>query len=66
MKLSIFMLCIIVFTLGATLVRIENQRYAMMNGMCRDNLGVGWDNQCLSKIETRTHWVWHLYHAVID
>jgi hypothetical protein len=50
------------------IVRIENQRYAMLLGMCRDKTTPDLlsDMNCLPVVQTRTHWVWHLYYALLD
>jgi len=51
--------------LADRVVRLENQRYALYNDMCkRDpaNPSQRWD--CLEKVQTRTSWFWHLYYAV--
>jgi hypothetical protein len=51
--------------LANSLVRVENQRYAMQVGMCRHEVG-GWNYQCLKQVETRTSWVWHLFYALTE
>lgn len=50
--------------LGAALVRVENERYALFLGMCRASDGLLVDASCLAKVETRTSWVWHLMYAL--
>lgn len=56
----------VIVVLAAALVRVENQRYAMQVGMCKDNptFPLGWDYKCLATVETRTSWLWHLYYAL--
>jgi hypothetical protein len=50
---------------GATIVRVENQRYALSLGMCQsDPLKVLAKAECLKSIETRTGWWWHLGYAL--
>lgn len=51
----------------ARLVRVENQRYALLVVMCRlaDAPQVP-DLRCLKTVETRTSWAWHVYHALTD
>jgi len=49
--------------LASSLVHVENQRYAMQVGMCKDPV-VGYDSACLKTVETRTSWVWHLFYAL--
>ena len=51
----------------AALVRVENQRYALVVDMCPAHPPqVVPDLQCLAKVETRTGWWWHLYYAVFS
>jgi hypothetical protein len=63
---------LVIVWLSTSLVRVENQRYAMQVGMCEDKVlrekvqQIGWDYACLSKVETRTSWVWHLLHALTN
>jgi hypothetical protein len=57
----------VIVWLSSALVRVENQRYAMLIGMCPDRLVPGMhDSRCLAKVETRTHSLWHLYYALTD
>ena len=61
---------LVIVWLSASLVRVENQRYAMSIGMCEDKVllaatqQTSWDYACLSKVETRTSWLWHLFYAL--
>lgn len=49
-----------------SLVRVENQRYALQSGMCRSTTTSSVaDLKCLDAVETRTGWWWHLYHALL-
>jgi hypothetical protein len=50
--------------MSAALVRVENERYALFVGMCRDRLGLV-DVRCLASVETRTGWWWHLFYALV-
>lgn len=50
--------------LGAALVRVENERHALLLGMCRASDGLQVDPKCLASVETRTSWVWHLLYAL--
>ena len=60
-------LVVAIVILGAALVRVENQRYALYIGMCGPNAGAQMpDPTCLSRIKTRTGWWWHLFYAVKD
>ena len=62
-KASLAIAAALVIWLGSSLVRVENERYALSVGMCWGKLGVA-DLQCLSAVQTRTHWAWHLYYAL--
>ena len=50
--------------LAASLVRVENHRYALSLGMCIDPIVKVADYTCLSKVETRTSWIWHLFYGM--
>ena len=69
-KLVIPFLISIIFCvwLSFSLVKVENERYALFVGMCDKKDSPPElrliDFQCLSKVETRTHWVWHLFYAL--
>ena len=65
MRALLIVFIAVIFWLSLALVKVENQRYAMQVGMCKDTK-VGWDYSCLAKVETRTGWYWHLYYALID
>jgi len=56
----------IIIWLCVTLVRVENQRYAMQVGMCQNvTLGLT-DLECIKKTQTRNGWWWHLFYALKD
>ena len=60
----IVILAATVVFLADRLVRTENQRYALLLDMCRkDTLGLIVDFGCLSAVQTRTSWFWHLYYG---
>jgi hypothetical protein len=66
-NIIIVALLIVVMFLSTAVVRVENQRYALQNDMCRkgpENIAV--DFQCLENVETRTSWLWHLWYALVD
>jgi hypothetical protein len=66
-RLDLVIALIVIVWLSVSLVRVENQRYAMQVGMCKDKvLNVGWDYACLSKVETRKSWVWHLFYGLTN
>lgn len=63
-NITIFLLLFVVVYLGASLIKVENQRYALAVGLCRDSKTGLTDNACLAKVETRTNPAWHLYYAL--
>ena len=62
---ALILAALLILWLSAALIRVENERYAMLVGMCRDPLGMT-DITCLSRVETRTGWWWHLFYALTD
>ncbi|WP_018405929.1 hypothetical protein [Methylocystis rosea] len=66
---AIGILFVAVVVLGSTVVRLENYRYANFVGFCSD-----YDiknpverinrEECLNKMQTRTHWIGHLLYAL--
>lgn len=46
------------------LAHVENQRYALFLGMCKDASPV--DASCLKKVQTRTSWGWNLYYGLFS
>lgn len=46
------------------LVKIENERQALLTGMCKGPYLP--DLECLKSVQTRTHWAWHLVVALAD
>ena len=66
-NLTIAALALLIVVLTSTLVRVENERYALLVGMCRDKVTPQLvDGKCLRDVETRTAWWWHLYYALKD
>lgn len=63
-RAPLIILSVLVIWLAASLVRVENQRYALQVGMCRDAATGLTDFTCLGTVETRTSWVWHLLYGV--
>lgn len=63
MKIGLVIAVAIIVWQAAALVRIENERYALFVGMCRDKAGLT-DTQCLAKVQTRTNWFAHLFYAL--
>lgn len=48
------------------LVQLENQRYAMVTGLCEYDPGNPRWLDCLERTQTRTSWAWHLYYALTN
>ena len=66
-NITIGVLLVVIVCLIITIVKIENQRYAMVTGMCRDQNNTAMvDMKCLKQVETRTSWLWHLLYAFTD
>ena len=63
----IVLLVVLCGFLADRVVREENQRYALLVGMCtaQGPLDVP-DFDCLEDVQTRTSWLWQLYYAVKD
>lgn len=65
-RIGLFLAGLAIVWLATALVRIENQRYALLLGMCRDGaIGLS-DRSCLEAVQTRTGWWWHLFYALKD
>ncbi|NJO35509.1 MAG: hypothetical protein HC869_22945 [Rhodospirillales bacterium] len=47
------------------LAHVENQRYALLVGMCKNELQLP-DPACLQKVQTRTSWAWHIYYGLFS
>jgi hypothetical protein len=62
-RIPLLILLVMVIWLAASLVRVENQRYALQTGLCRDSQGLT-DFKCLEAVQTRTGWLWHLFYAL--
>lgn len=63
-RAPLIILSVLVIWLAASLVRVENQRYALSLGMCIDPTLKVADQACLSKVETRTSWLWQLLYGL--
>ena len=51
--------------LAIALVHAENQRNALVNNLCRDQVfNTGVDTKCLMTVESRDHWWQHLWYGV--
>lgn len=68
----IAILLAVVFVLGATVVRVENERYAFQLGFChgiddpRTLMAPTSIRACLNSVQTRTSWIGHIYYAVTE
>ena len=49
---------------GATIVRLENIRYANEIGMCDEQQPSVSYNRCIDEVETRVHPIFHLYYGL--
>jgi hypothetical protein len=54
--------CLIWF--GFHIVRLERYHYANMVGMCREKPDLVQRDICLSRAESRTHWMYHLAYGL--
>ncbi len=66
LRWSLVACLVIIVWMTVALVRVENQRYALQIGMCRDGLGGTTNVRCLLEVESRTHWWSHLFYALTD
>jgi len=57
-------LSVLVIWLATSLVRVENQRYALLIGMCRDAATGLTDITCITNVQTRLSWIWHLMYGM--
>jgi hypothetical protein len=64
LRLLAGVLAVLVLWMGAALVRVENERYALLIGSCRDPATLYVSGECLAKVQTRTAWYWHLFFAL--
>lgn len=63
-KAATIALAVLVIWLAISLVRVENERYALSVGMCRDQSTGMADPSCLATVESRTSWLWHLLYGM--
>lgn len=62
---GVMVLCALLVWFGASLVRVENQRYALEVGLCgSDPLKVLSRAECLKSVESRSGWWWHLMYGL--
>jgi hypothetical protein len=55
----------LIIWLSLALVNAENQRHALMSGLCADRAFKGEiDDQCLASVQSRAHWWQHLQHGL--
>lgn len=60
-----FLLVALAFT-SYRIIEIENQRYALIVGMCRQIDSNVPDLNCLQRAQSRTNWLWHLYYGLTE
>jgi hypothetical protein len=78
-SIAILVLLLAVLFISDRLVRIENQRYALMIGSCPSPSSFLHSRQtvdpavhmrqafdCLDKVQMRTSWFWHLYYGLTE
>lgn len=67
-RIGLIVSILVIVWLSASLVRVENQRYALFVGMCRyaEWPAGPYDIKCLERVQTRTGWYWHLFYALTD
>jgi len=64
---AVVLLSVLALFLADRLVRVENQRYALIIGLCKmDDAAPRSSFECLDRVQTRTSWFWHLYYGVTD
>lgn len=56
---SAFALVALVVFLAYRVAALENQRYALQIGMCERT-----SSTCLEAVQTRTSWLWNLFHGI--
>lgn len=63
---TIAVLVVLNLWFGATIVRIENERYALSLDMCPGNTPerLLHQHECLAKVQTRTSPVYHLLYGL--
>lgn len=66
MKVALLVLALALAFVSDRLVRTENQRYALIIGMCPGRTGLLADSVCLERVQTRTSWFWHLYYGLAE
>ncbi len=66
-NIVIAILLLICIGFSFVIVKVENQRYALEVGMCREKANpILIDHRCLDTVQTRTSWMWHLLYAIKD
>jgi hypothetical protein len=63
-RIALLFAAFVIGWLVLVLVHVENQRYALLVGMCTDRRTGIHDSECLRSVETRTGWWWHVFYAV--
>lgn len=66
-KIVIFILIILLFWFGATIVRLENYHYASQIGLCENEINPTKNierDKCLNITKTRTNWIYNLIYGL--
>ena len=60
-------LTVLLIWVTSALARVDNERYALATGLCKpDPSSLTSLRACLSTVETRTAWYWHVYYALTE
>ncbi len=66
-ELAIVLLLAALVFVSARLIYIENQRYAMVVGLCKFKVeDPSALHECLRNVQTRDSGLWHLYYGLTD
>lgn len=63
-NVALVMLVAAVLYLSHVIARVENERYALLTGMCQRNSDGIVEADCLKSADSRTSALWHIYHAI--
>ena len=66
-ELTIVALLASLIFVSGRLVHVENQRYALILGLCKfDTKNPGAFQECLERVRIRDSALWHLYYGLTD
>jgi len=63
-NLALVVLLAAVLYLCHVVARVENERYALVLGLCKPNAVGIIEVECLKAAETRTSSFWHVFYAI--